>query len=343
MNEVAIQGERAYEGLVEEIITTLQEGQARAIASVAGQRFMTYHAVGRAIITRQQEQGWGAQVIKRLAADLRLRFPDRTGLGERNLQYMCTLAREWPDPNCAAAAAQLPWGHVMVLLDRVDDPDVRVWYAARAVADGWSRGVLEDRIKGRLHTRVGAAPSNFPERLAPADSDLAQQATRDPVLLDFLGLNGPVHEHAVEAAMMDNLTRTMLELGDGLAFVGRQVPLRVGDHEFTTDLIFLQYQPAVRFIVVELKVGRFEPRDAGQLSFYVQAVERRFRNPDLHAETIGILLCTSRDDQVVEYSLASTAAPVAVATYTYDQLPEDVRQALPPADSITRAIDNTKP
>mgnify|MGYP001198088403 FL=1 len=343
MNEGAIQGERAYEGLVQEIITTLQEGRARAIASVAEQRFMTYHAVGRAIITRQQEQGWGAQVIKRLAADLRLRFPDRTGLGARNLQYMCTLAREWPDPNCAAAAAQLPWGHVMVLLDRLDDPDVRVWYAARAVADGWSRGVLEDRIKGRLHARVGAAPSNFPNRLAPADSDLAQQATRDPVLLDFLGLAGPVHEHAVETAMVDNLTRTMLELGDGLAFVGRQVPLRVGDHEFTADLIFLQYQPAVRFIVVELKVGRFDPRDAGQLSFYVQAVERHFRNPDLHAETIGILLCTSRDDQVVEYSLASTAAPVAVATYTYDQLPEDVRQALPPADSITRAIDNTKP
>lgn len=343
MNEVAIQGERVYEGLVEEIITTLQEGRARAIASVAEQRFMTYHAVGRAIITRQQEQGWGAQVIKRLAADLRLQFPDRTGLGERNLQYMCTLAKAWPEPNRATAVARLPWGHVTVLLNRLDDAELREWYAARAVADGWSRGVLEDRIKGRLHARIGAAPSNFPNRLAPADSDLAQQSTRDPVLLDFLGLAGPVHEHAVEAAMMDDLTRTMLELGDGLAFVGRQVPLRVGDHEFTADLLFLQYQPAVRFIVVELKVGRFDPRDAGQLSFYVQAVERRFRNPTLHAATIGILLCTSRDDQVVEYSLASTAAPVAVATYTYDQLPDDVRKALPPADSITRAIDNTKP
>ena len=143
--------------------------------------------------------------------------------------------------------------------------------------DGWSRGVLEDRIKGQLYARVGPAPSNFPNRL-----------------------------------------------------------------EFTADLIFLQYNPAVRFIVVELKVGRFDPRDAGQLSFYVEAVERRFRNPALHAATIGILLCTSRDDQVVEYSLASTAAPVAVATYTYDQLPDDVRQALPPADSITRAIDNTE-
>lgn len=343
MNEVATQGERAYQGLIKEIITTLREGQARAIASAAEHRFLTYHAIGRAIITRQREQGWGAQVINRLAADLRLRFPDRKGLGERNLQYMCTLAKAWPDPISATAVARLPWGHVTVLLNRLDDAELRDWYAARAVADGWSRGVLEDRIKGQLHARVGAAPSNFPTRLAPADSDLAQQATRDPILLDFLGLNGPVHEQAVETAMVDNLTRTMLELGDGLAFVGRQVPLRVGDLEFSADLIFLQYQPAVRFIVVELKVGRFDPRDAGQLSFSVEAVERHFRNPALHAETIGILLCTSRDNRVVEYSLASTAAPVAVATYTYDQLPDDVRQALPPADSITRAIDNTKP
>jgi predicted nuclease of restriction endonuclease-like (RecB) superfamily len=207
----------------------------------------------------------------------------------------------------------LPGGHVTVLLNRLDDGELREWYAARAVADGWSRGVLEDRTKGRLHARIGAAPSNFPNRLAPADSDLAQQSTRDPVLLDFLGLRGPVQEQAVEDAVIDDLTRTMLELFDGLAFLGSQVPLRVGDHEFTADLIFLQYQPAVRFIVVESKVGRFDPREAGQLSFYVQAVERRFRNPNLHAATIGILLCTSRDDQVVEYSLASTAdsGPIA--------------------------------
>lgn len=176
MNDVAIQGERAYQRLVDEIIATLQTGQARAIASAAEQRFLTYHAIGHAIITRQRDQGWGAQVIKRLAADLRVRFPDRKGLGERNLQYMCTLAKEWPDPISAAAAAQLPWGHVMVLLDQLDDSDVRAWYATRAVADGWSRGVLEDRLKGQLHVRVGAAPSNFPHRLPPTDSDLAQQA-----------------------------------------------------------------------------------------------------------------------------------------------------------------------
>lgn len=341
MTELANAGERTYQALVDEVTATLQEGRARAIASAAEQRFMTYHAIGRAIIMRQREQGWGAQVINRLAADLRVRFPHRKGLGERNLQYMCTLAREWPDPISATAVARLPWGHVTVLLNRLDDAELRNWYASRAFADGWSRGVLEDRIKGQLHARVGAAPSNFPHRLAPADSDLAQQATRDPILLDFLGLTGPVHEQTIETAMMDNLTRTMVELGDGLAFVGRQVPLRVGDQEFSADLLFLQYRPAVRFIVVEVKVGRFDPRDAGQLSFYVEAVERRFRDAQLHSSTIGILLCAGRDAQVVEYSLASTAAPLAVATYAYDQLPDDIRNALPPAASISLAIDTT--
>ncbi|OYO01961.1 PDDEXK nuclease domain-containing protein [Enemella evansiae] len=187
-------------------------------------------------------------------------------------------------------------------------------------------------------TPEAGAAEHFADRLPAPDSDLAQQATRDPVVLDFLGLAAPARERLVEDAMMDNLTRTMLELGNGLAFVGRQVPLRVGEQEFFADLVFFHY-PSLRFIVFEIKVGRFEPQDAGQLAFYVEAADRLLRDPAIHAPTIGILLCTGRDDEVVEYSLASTTAPVAVATYTYDQLPDDVREVLPPEESITRAIE----
>lgn len=332
----------AYGELIADVQRILTAGRGRALTSVARERFLTYHAIGSAIAERQRSEGWGSQVISRLAADLRAAMPEQGGLSARNLQYMCTMARQWPDPNCAAAAAQLPWGHVIVLLDRLDDNQLRNWYAERAVEQGWSRGVLEDRIAGRLHDRIGAAPSNYALRLPPPDRDLAQQATRDPVVLDFLGLGGAAKEAVLEDAMVTNLTRTMLELGNGLAFVGRQVPLRVGEQEFFADLVFFQYTTA-RFIVFELKVGTFEPRDAGQLSFYVEAIDRQLRNPDLHAPTIGILLCTSRDEHVVEYSLASTTAPVAVATYTYDQLPDDIRNTLPPADSITRAVDARRP
>lgn len=328
----------AYGQLVNDVEVIWTTGRQRALASVAQHRFLTYHAIGSTILQRQQEQGWGSQVIARLAADLKVAFPDQRGLSVRNLQYMCTMARAWPDPNCAAAAAQLPWGHVMVLLDRLDDAATRDWYATQALEAGWSRGVLEDRIAGHLHQRVGAAPSNYATHLPAPDSDLAQRATRDPVVLDFLGLTGIVREKNLEDAMMDNLARTMLELGNGLAFVGRQLPLRVGGQEFFADLVFFQYTTN-RFIVFELKVGTFDPRDAGQLGFYVQAVDQQLRQPETHAQTIGILLCTSRDDQVVEYSLATTAAPVAVATYTYDQLPADIRGALPPADSIARAVE----
>lgn len=336
MSEVESAG--AYGELVVDVRRILETGRGRALASVARERFATYHAIGAAILRRQREQGWGAGVIDRLASDLRASFPEVKGLSSRNLRYMCAVARAWPDGNTAAAAAVLPWGHVIVLLDRLDETAARDWYAERAVTEGWSRGVLEDRIAGRLRDRVGAAPSNYADRLPAQDSDLAQQATRDPVVLDFLGLSGVARERALEDAMVANLARTMLELGHGLAFVGRQVPLTVGRQEFFADLVFFQYTTG-RFIVFELKVGTFEPRDAGQLGFYVEAVDRQLRDPDRHAPTIGILLCTSRDDQVVEYSLASTTAPVAVATYTYDQLPDDIRQALPSADSIERAID----
>ncbi|PFG65714.1 LOW QUALITY PROTEIN: putative nuclease of restriction endonuclease-like (RecB) superfamily [Propionibacteriaceae bacterium ES.041] len=315
-----IEGSAAFGEPVDAIVSALDAGRARAMASVARERFATYHAIGSAILARQQAQGWGSQVIKRLAADLRMRFPDQTGLGVRNLHYMRKVALAWPDPNCAAAAAQLPWGHEIVLLDRLPDTSQRDWYAAQAYAGGWSRGAL------------------FADRLPAPDSDLAQRATRDPVVLDFLGLAAPARERLVEDAMMDNLTRTMLELGNGLAFVGRQVPLHVGEQEFFADLVFFHY-PSLRFIVFEIKVGRFEPHDAGQLAFYVEAADRLLRDPASHAPTIGVLLCTGRDDEVVEYSLASTTAPAAVATYTYDQLPDDVREVLPPEDSITRAIE----
>lgn len=333
-----VESSDVYGRLLSEIQSILAEGQAQAAASVAQQRFRTYHAIGQAILQRQAEQGWGAGVVERLAEDLRVALSGQRGISARNLRYMCAVAREWPNPNSAAAAAQLPWGHIMVLLDKLSEADERDWYASRALSEGWSRGLLEDRIKGQLHRRIGAAPSNYAQHLPSPDSDLAQESTRDPVLLEFLGLTGAVKERALEDAMMTNLTRTMLELGHGLSFVGRKVPLRVGEREFFADLVFFQYTTC-RFVVVELKVGEFNPADAGQLSFYVETVDQQLRDAEKHAPTIGVLLCTSRDDQVVEYSLARTSAPVAVATYTYDQLPPDVQNTLPPAESIQRVME----
>jgi predicted nuclease of restriction endonuclease-like (RecB) superfamily len=211
----------AYGALLDEICRHLALGRARARASINEQRQRTYHAIGSAIVARQHEQGWGAQVIDRLAGDLRVLFPGQRGLSPRSLRYMHSLAVAWPDADFATAVAQLPWGHVVDLLDRLPTRELRDWYASQALTGGWSRGLLQDRIKGQLHRRVGAAPSNFGDTLPPDDSALAQQVTRDPVLLEFLGLTGPTRERELERAMVDVITATMLELGDGAAALRR--------------------------------------------------------------------------------------------------------------------------
>lgn len=324
-----------YGDLLDEIVCLLDQGQTRARDAVGVERLRTYHAIGSAIIGRQQEQGWGAQVIDRLSSDLRIQFPNNRGLSARNLRYMRDLARSWPELNLAAPAAKLPWRHVMVLLDRLSEPAEREWYAEQAVANGWSRGFLEDRIKGQLHRRIGMAPSNFADALPEQDSRLAQELTRDPLLLEFLGLTEPVRERDVEEAMTAHITRTLLELGDGLAFVGRQVPLLVDDREFFVDLLFFHI-PQARYVVVELKHGAFDPRDAGQLNFYVNVIEDQRRNPNKHAATVGLLLCTSHSAPVVRYSLAGMASPLAVSAYTFDALPPDVREAVPSETDLSR-------
>lgn len=329
--------DRVYDGLLADVVGALSLGRDRAATAVGAERLRTYHAIGTAIVQRESSQGWGARVIPRLAADLRIRFPHQRGLSVRNLTYMRDFAAEWPQLNFATAVARLPWGHLTDLLDRLPDAQTRDWYAERAVREGWSRRRLQDRIKGQLHARVGAAPSNFDTALEPQDAAVAQQMLRDPVTLDFLGLGGVVRERDLEQAMVDNITSTLMELGDGLAFVGRQVSVVVDDREFQIDLLFFSI-PQLRYVVVELKIGEFDPRDTGQLNFYVNVIDEQRRLPG-HAPTLGLLLCSGHGTSVVRYSLAGMTTPLAVAAYTYDSLPADVQAVLPPEAAIRSSLE----
>lgn len=207
----------------------VRAAQLRAQRVVNTELIALYWRIGRIIRDRQAAEGWGGRVIARLSADLRGEFPEMTGLSPRNLQYMRTLVEGWPDAAEFAQqpAARLPWAHVMVLLDRLDDQGLREWYAAQALLGGWSRAVLLDRIKGRLHERVGRAPSNFSDQLPPADSDLAKELTRDPYRFEFLGLTGRIAERDLEDGLVGQLERFLRELGQGFAFVGRQYRIEI--------------------------------------------------------------------------------------------------------------------
>ncbi len=331
-----------YAELLEALKARVRSTQVRAARAANTEVLRLYWSIGRDILDRQDIAGWGAQVVDRLAADLRAEFPDQRGWSRRNLSYMRALAAAWPDGAAFVqqAAAQLPWGHLLVLLDRLDSQAERDWYAARAVAEGWSRAVLEFSIRSGLHARVGAAPSNFTAQLPPAESDLARELVRDPYVFDTLGLTEPIAERDLEQALMDRLQATLLEFGRGMAFVGRQVRFDVGDgDEVVLDLLLFNVEQ-LRYVVVELKVGRFGPGDVGQLGVYVAVVEDQLRRPEAHhAPTVGLLLVAGRSDQLVRYALSASSAPVAVADWA--SLPAETRAVLPPADRLAAALDTS--
>ena len=216
---------------------------------------MLYWQIGRDILARQASQGWGAKVIDRLAHDLRNAFPEMKGFSPRNLKYMRAVAEAWPEPEFVQqAAAQLPWFHLCTLIDKLATREARDWYLAKAVEHAWSRNVLVMQIETRLLERQGKAVTNFEQRLPKPQSDLARESIKDPYRFDFLGLTDEAQEREIESALVQHVTRFLLELGAGFAFVGRQVLLDVGGEEFFIDLLF--YHLKLRcYVVIELKAG----------------------------------------------------------------------------------------
>ncbi len=247
-------------------------------------------------------------MIDRLAADLRAEFPDQRGWSRRT----CTAGGRWPKPGpdddfVQQLAAQLAWGHLMVLLDKLSSRKERDWYAAAAAEHGWSRDVLTHQVASRLAERVGSAPSRFAAALPAPDNGLAQQLVRDRYVFDHLALSERAAERELERALMDRLERTLLAFGDGMAFVGRQVRFDVDGDELVLDLLLVSLEQ-LRYVVVELKIGRFDPAFVGQLGTYVAVVDDRLRRPSRRAPTVGILLCKARNDTLVRYALAGGTA-----------------------------------
>ncbi len=223
-----------YPELLRELKTRIGNAQVRAALAVNRELVLLYWSVGREILDRQGAEGWGTKVIERLAHDLQVEFPGIVGFSPRSLKYMRSFASAWPEESIVQQlAAQLPWGHHMVLLDRAKDEATRLWYLRGSVEYGWSRNILVHMIKGDMHLRDGKAISNFSRTLPPEGSDMAEQILRDPYNFDFLTLRDAFHERELERGLLIHLRDLLLELGRVFAFVGSQVPLIVGDETFT--------------------------------------------------------------------------------------------------------------
>ncbi len=267
----------------------------------------------------------------RRAADLREAFPEMSGLSPRNLLAMKVFAREFPEkPIAQQPVAQLPWGHILQLMQKVKSPVDRIWYIRACTEYGWSRNILSLQIAARAHTRSGKSTNNFAATLPPAESDLACQIFKDPYLFDFLGTADPRREREVELALVDHIQKFLLELGAGFAFVGRQVHLEVGGTDSYLDLLFYHLKLR-RYIVIELKAVPFEPGFTGTMNFYLNAVDDLLRHPD-DQPTIGLLLCKSKDKLEVEYALRGFNKSIAVSewqTQLTEALPRELQGSLP--------------
>ncbi len=211
----------------------------------------TYWVIGRDIVRRQQEQGWGARVIDRLSSDLRSAHPGMKGLSPRSLEYMVTLATRWLESIAQQSAARLPWGHVMLILDKCSSTESSDFYARRAVEDGWTQSVLQAMIASRLHERSQPALTTFDRSLPESEREAVRELVKDPFILDFL-MADPARERDLSRALTENLSRFLRELGVGFAFVGAEVPIQLGDREFFVDLLFCHCR-LHRYVVFELK------------------------------------------------------------------------------------------
>jgi predicted nuclease of restriction endonuclease-like (RecB) superfamily len=326
----------SYAAVLGEIKERIRTERLRVVMAANAAMVLLYWDIGRMILERQEKEGWGAKVIDRLSADLRDAFPDMQGISPRNLKYMRAFADAWPDRQFVQqVAAQIPWFHNCVLLDKVSAPQTRIWYAKKAREEGWSRNVLVMQIERHLHARQGKAITNFPDALPPADSDMAAQVFKDPYLFDFLGTADPRREREVEQALVDHIQRFLLELGAGFAFVGRQVHLEFADADYYLDLLF--YHLKLRcYVVVELKAVPFEPGFVGKLNMYLSAVDDLLRHQD-DKPTIGLLLCRTRNKVVVEYALRDLKKPIGVAdweTRLVKRLPKELKGSLPSVAEI---------
>jgi predicted nuclease of restriction endonuclease-like (RecB) superfamily len=309
---------RSYEQFLEDIKGRIRNAQARAARAINAELIDVYWQIGQEILSRQAEEGdrrgrGGPKVIEQLSADLRASFPGARGFSVSSLRYMRAFAAAWPEQEMLQhGVGALPWGHITRLLDRLADRPTRDWYAARA--GSWSRAQLETAIATRLHEREGAAITNFERTLEVDDAEAVQRIARDPVVLDFVQLADGAKERDLETALLGDIERFMLALGEGFYFAGRQRSLEVGGETFILDLLFYHH-PTRRFVVIDLKIGPFQAEFAGKMNLYVNAVNELIAHDEDRA-TVGFILCTDRNEAAAHLTLQGISTPIAVTRYT---------------------------
>ena len=350
-----------FKSWVSQLKQDIRSAQIRAAIKVNTELLRLYWRMGADICEKQKSASWGDGWLKELSRELMTEFPDMKGFSYRNLRYI----RQWyefyyqqfiiwqqpvaklDNDMRQQAVAQIsedvffsvPWGHHLYIISQCKDVDRAVFYLKQTVENGWSRAVLLNYLDTNLYERQGKAVNNFNRLLANPQSELAAQTLKDPYNFDFLSLDGEYRERELEQALTHNVTRFLLELGTGFAFVGSQVPLQVGEDTVYPDLLF--YHLELRcYVVVELKVTKFKGEHLGQLGVYVSAVNHIKKKPTDNP-TIGLLICKTKNNVMAQYALESTNQPIGISEYQLSKLmPENIQSQLPTIEDIEATLSD---
>ena len=331
-----------YDDFLADLKERIRTAQVKAALSVNQELIELYYDVGRRIVERQEEAHWGDGVLDQISKDLRSAFPDAKGFSRRSLYDMRSFFMTYRegDEFVRQAVAQIPWGHNLALMRKVDDLAERMWYATQTVQHGWSRAVLLAQIETDLYGRQMKAvkATNFSKTLPPPQSDLAEGVLKDPYVFGFLTLAEDAKERDLERGLIERIRDFMLELGAGFAFMGSQYHLEVGGQDYYVDLLF--YHHRLRCLVaIDLKMDDFKPEYAGKMNFYLSALDDTVRH-DEDRPSIGIVLCRGKNRTVAEYALRDMHKPIGVSEWRLTHaLPGELQGDLPSAGELEKLIE----
>lgn len=327
---------KTYAALLQNLKQEISTARIRAHLSVNKEMISLYWSIGNQILERQKEEGWGTKVIENISKDLRSEFPEMKGLSARNLKYMRRFAGEYQDESIVQqAAAQIPWYHNCIIMDKLDNLEERLWYIQKTIENGWSRNVLSLQIQSNLYVRDGKSSNNFQSTLPSPQSDLAASIIKDPYNLEFLDIQGKFYERELEGKLIDHIRKFLLELGQGFAFIGNQYHVELEGEDYYMDLVFYHVKLKC-YVVIELKAGKFKPEYAGKLNFYLNLMNRRVKDKSDNP-TIGLILCEEKRGITVEYAIEGINKPMGVSQFKLtEQLPEQLKQYLPTAEELTK-------
>jgi predicted nuclease of restriction endonuclease-like (RecB) superfamily len=330
-----------YQILLSDIKNVLRSGRMKAIRQLSRAVIESYWDVGKHIFDSQQQHSWGKNIVEQLSRDLKKEFPGVEGFSTRNLWDMRRLYLTYYEySNMRHVVAEIAWGHHLVILNKTKTHEERLYYMEAIVKMAWGRDVLLNQIKAKAYERHLLQPkqNNFDKTLPEHLAEQANDMLKSSYSLEFLGINQPVLEVELERRLLQQLKDFLLELGYGFAFMGSQVPLKLGEKTYHVDLLF--FHRGLRCLVaIDLKTGYFKPEYTGTMNFHLELLDEQVRMTEENP-SIGIILCAEKESIEVEYALRTSNKPIGVVEYSlYPELPENLVGLLPSPSELKRQFE----